>query len=243
MIQIKRQINVKGCVDIKTLDLYLLGQQSEANINIELTYRCPLQCKQCFRHYFTLPNDNIKKINMKRKMAESYDMPLDNLKKIIEFTNGRISFCGQFSDPAYHPNFLNILDLCSEYPDKNFMIHTSAHQKNIEWYIEAYKRTSNNVIWKFGLDGLVDTSFIYRTGQKSQLIWDAMILGTKMGINIHWQYIVFKYNEHQIEEASQLAKKYEIPFQLIYTDRDTDNIERASEQHRPTGTEKQGTYI
>jgi len=235
------QNNVNGNAAMFHND-YLQGQQSiHSNPNIELTYRCPLQCPQCFRVLLQLPDDDPKKIEFKEKVNTSYDMPIEDLQKVVEFTDGLISFCGQFSDPVYHANFFDVLDLCAKYPSKKFMIHTSAHQKNIEWYKQAYSKTSKNVTWKFGLDGLIDTSPMYRINQNSKLIWDAMLLGKDLGVNVHWQYIVFKFNEHQIEEARSLAKKYNKYFNLIYTDRVTPKTKeiQASDQYRSKSNTKE----
>ena len=217
---------------------YLSLQKSDGHVNIELTFRCPLMCSQCLRAKLTLPKDNPEYKLWKEKVADSYDMELDNLEKIIKFSNGLISFCGQFSDPIYHPDFYKILELCSRYPDKKFMIHTSAHQKNIDWYRRAYELSAPNIVWKFGLDGIGEVSQIYRQNQKSELIWEAMCLGVKMGIPVHWQFIVFKYNEHQIHDAAKLAKENGMMFKLIFTDRSSEKTEAASEEYRATGKTK-----
>ena len=41
-----------------------------------------------------------------------------------------------------------------------------------------------------------------------------MKLGASKGMQIVWQYIVFKYNENHIEESMQLAKDNNITFEL-----------------------------
>ena len=46
-----------------------------------------------------------------------------------------------------------------------------------------------------------------------------MKIGVKMGLIIRWQYIVFNYNENNIEEARQLAKDNGIQFAVIYSGR------------------------
>lgn len=84
-----------------------------------------------------------------------------------------------------------------------------------------------------------DTSFMYRKNQNSQLIFDAMMLGKSMGKNITWQFIVFGFNEHQIDVAKQIAKENNIMFKLVLTDRDYGNVQRASINYRPSGPVKE----
>ena len=216
-----------------TFQEYLYAQKYSCNSNIELTYRCTLLCKQCMRSNI-LSDDLTKKQWMQNKIKSSFDIPLDDLRKLLDFFEDDIRFCGQFSDPIYHPQFYDILDICSnEYPDKQIKIHTAAHQKNLEWYRQAFERTGRNIVWVFGLDGLSDTSFQYRTNQNSQLIFDAMLLGSEMGVRITWQYIVFKFNEHQMDQAKTIAKENGILLNFVLTNRKSNNVEPASETYRP----------
>lgn len=231
------------------LNDYINGQKSNSNANIELTFRCPLQCPQCMRKVTHLANqkdhkDYPKYQIFKNKVSNSFDIELDNLRKLLDFFDDDISFCGQFSDPIYHAKFFDILDICTnEYPDKKFKIHTAAHQKNIEWYKIAFEKSGKNVRWIFGLDGLVDTSFIYRQNQKSQLVFDAMLLASSMEIDTVWQYIVFGHNEHQIEQATEIAKKHGIILKLVFTDRTSKTIQRASKKYRPKTNIKSSTIV
>jgi hypothetical protein len=96
---------------------------------------------------------------------------------------------------------------------------TAASQKNIEWYRKAFELSHTNVTWIFGLDGLKDTSMIYRVGQNSALLFDAMILGKSMGVHIVWSFIVFEHNEHQLDQAKKFAREYNISLQLVKSDR------------------------
>lgn len=233
------QASVTKSVKMFNIDTFIEVQKSKGNANIELTYRCPLQCSQCFRAFLTDPNET-KRQYIKKKIAESYDIPLTEFKKLCNFFNSSISLCGQFSDPVYHKEFFEILKICSlEYSSKKFKIHTAGHQKNIDWYREAFTLTGKNIQWRFGLDGLPDTSHIYRKNQNSQLIYDAMMLGKEMGVDISWQFIVFNYNEHQIDLARSICKKNAIQFHLIYTDRTNGDKSILSKNYKAAGPIKE----
>lgn len=188
-------------------DSYVNHQAFYATANIDLTYRCPLACSLCMRA--TLHSENPqRKAAMKAKISASFDIPLDDFRKLCDFFKHGISLCGQISDPVYHTQFYEILKICSnEYPYTKFNINTAAHQKNIDWYKKAFALSGKNIHWIFGLDGLPDVSRLYRKNQNSQLIYDAMMLGGEMGVNIHWQMIIFDFNEHQIEQVKSICQE------------------------------------
>lgn len=221
------------------IEEYLKIQKALGSSNIELTYKCPLQCPQCIRENLRDSNE-IKRNYIKEKIAVSDDVTLNDFRKLCKFFDSCIALCGQFSDPVYHKDFFEILKICSyEFPYKTFKIHTAAHQKNLEWYRRAFDLTENNVTWIFGLDGLPDTSPLYRKNQNSQLIYDAMILGREMKKNINWQFIAFGFNEHQIDTARNICKETGILFKLVRTDRDYGGVELASKELRATGPIKE----
>ena len=60
---------------------------------------------------------------------------------------------------------------------------------------------------------------IYRVGQNSQLLFDAMLLGKSMGVNVEWHFIVFDYNIDQIDIAKEFAKEHSIDIYFIKTNR------------------------
>jgi len=65
---------------------------------------------------------------------------------------------------------------------------------------------SDGGVW-FGLDGLEDTNALYRRNTN----WDLIMRNAKAYIEAggvaHWNFIVFKHNEHQVDEARALAKE------------------------------------
>ena len=178
----------------------------ERNINIDLTFRCSLECPKCLRQA-------IRKIGFK---VPGIDMPLDDLYKITKYFKGVI-FCGQISDPIFHPNFIEILKHCAK-NNIPTIINSAASQKSIKWYKEAFDAYSK-AEWLIGIDGLPKDSNKYRINQDGPKLFKVMQMGVKMGNNIRWQYIVFNYNENNIEEARQLAKDNNIKFDLIYSGR------------------------
>tara|TARA_Y100000741_G_scaffold29088_1_gene20906 strand:- start:492 stop:1085 length:594 start_codon:yes stop_codon:yes gene_type:complete len=165
------------------------------SINLDITYRCTLECPKCLRR--SIPTNNLN------------DLSLDSFNKIINHFD-QIEFCGQISDPIFHPQFIEFLKLTK---DKRVFIHTAASHKPMDWYMKAFD-ANKSAIWEFGIDGLPKDSHKYRMNQDGEYLFEVMEAGKSNGNDIRWQYIIFKYNENDIPEAIELARKYQIPLQV-----------------------------
>jgi MoaA/NifB/PqqE/SkfB family radical SAM enzyme len=187
------------------------------SINVDVTYRCPLQCPFCQRQsgWKGETENNL----IKQKINKSNDMPLSDLDKLIQYGDS-INLCGQISDPIYHPNFIEVMDRVSKNPNKKFQIHTTATLKKVQWWEYMFSKSSNNVTWIFGLDGAdQETANIYRVNTDFEEVLQVMKLGVSMGVNLQWQFIVFKHNEHQIEKVKNIAFDNNIPLRITISSR------------------------
>ncbi len=92
-------------------------------INLDITHRCTLQCQRCNRAIFAARNQRVP----------GEDMTMENFKKVINFFE-QIYFCGQISDPIFHPQFIEFLKLLK---GKKTVVHTAASHKKEEWYKKA----------------------------------------------------------------------------------------------------------
>jgi MoaA/NifB/PqqE/SkfB family radical SAM enzyme len=157
---------------VKSLETVL----SRRSINLDITYRCTLECPKCLRR--VVPTNNLD------------DLSLENFKKIIKHFD-QIEFCGQISDPIFHPQFIEFLKLTT---NKRVFVHTAASHKSMDWYMDAFS-ANKNAIWEFGIDGLPQDSHKYRINQNGEYLFKVMKAGVELGNDIRWQYIIFKYNE------------------------------------------------
>ena len=170
------------------------------HLNIDITKNCTLECPRCMRRKVSSVNfDNISMINFKKVLKHFHS----------------ITFCGNQSDPIFHPQFIEFLKLCA---NKTIFIDTAASHKPMNWYIDAFK-ANPNAKWRFGIDGLPKDSNKYRINQDGEYVWEIMKMGKKMGVNITWQYIPFLYNEEHIDEAIQMAKDNDMRFMLKISSR------------------------
>ena len=168
---------------------------SRRSINLDITYRCTLECPKCLRRF--IPTNNLD------------DLSLENFKKIIKHFD-QIEFCGQISDPIFHPQFIEFLKLTT---NKRVFVHTAASHKSMDWYMDAFS-ANKNAIWEFGIDGLPQDSHKYRINQNGEYLFKVMKVGVELGNDIRWQYIIFKYNENDITQAIDLAQRHKISIHI-----------------------------
>ena len=131
---------------------------------------------------------------------------------IIIYSYRYFDFCGQLSDPVHHKNFIDILKHLKSV-NVGVSVHNASSQKSLNWYIKAF-RAYPEAKWIFGIDGLPNESHIYRVNQDGEKLFKMMCMASDMGLWVKWQYIVFKYNENDIETAREMAKKHNIIFEV-----------------------------
>lgn len=181
-------------------------------INVDLSNRCSLECPKCQRQKY-YRNNNLP--------VPGRDLSLEDFEKITNFAK-HISFCGQYSDPVHHPQFVDFLTICRE---KNIFteVHTASSHKSKEWYINAFN-SNPAAIWVFAIDGLPKDSHIYRINQDGEKLFNIMLESKKYLYSTPvWQYIIFKYNENDINKAIKLADAHKIKFFTTKSSRWSDN--------------------
>ena len=168
-------------------------------INLDITHRCTLQCQRCNRAIFAARGQKVP----------GEDMTMENFKKVIDYFE-EVYFCGQISDPIFHPKFIDFLKLLK---GRKTVIHTAASHKPEKWYREAFE-ANTDAYWTFGIDGLPKDSHKYRINQDGKKLFKMACMAAKIVGKVKWQYIVFSYNENNIEEARQMAKDNNLIFEV-----------------------------
>lgn len=188
-------------------DQYVIEQRKQRP-NIDASHRCAFRCPQCIR----------QKITSQDQIRRSFDLSEDNFQKILDYYDEGLTFCGQISDPIYHPNFLGLLKRCDG-KGKRVRIATVGSGKNDAWWNEAYSYGVGENAWYFGVDGIDKKSELYRIGSNFDEVWKRMKQGRDRGHLIVWQYIVFGYNEEDIDRAVEIAKEEDFSLLLVNTNR------------------------
>lgn len=176
-------------------------------VNIEASAACLLKCNKCGRQTDpTFPE--------RKKLFET--LQFSEFKKLAAYFDD-LSFCGGYSDPVMSNYIIEYLEYAHSI-NKRTIIHTAVSHRPMEWYEETFKR-GPSTRWIFGIDGLPKDSHKYRVGQDGEKLFEVAKLAASMGIDTHWQYIIFKYNENDIEQAAKMAEDAGIVFTVVKSTR------------------------
>lgn len=167
-------------------------------VHLEITTRCNASCPQCPR------NLSGGDVNPALPMAE---LSLEAMKRIFprDFVQQlrKLYACGNYGDPMVAKDTLPIFEwLRAENPTMELAMFTNGSGRNAAYWGALAKVTS---YVRFSIDGLEDTNHLYRRGTTWPRIMEAACAFIDAGGNAEWDFIVFKHNEHQIEEARALA--------------------------------------
>jgi MoaA/NifB/PqqE/SkfB family radical SAM enzyme len=114
--------------------------------------------------------------------------------------------CGNYGDPMVAKDTLAAFEyLRGEKPAIVLNMHTNASGRDAAWWRRLAKVVDTCT---FGVDGLADTNHLYRRGTDWKKVRRAMDAFIGAGGRAEWAFIVFRHNEHQVEEARRLAKEW-----------------------------------
>ncbi len=172
-------------------------------VHLELSSKCNSMCPMCPR------NVRLGKLNPYLPLTE---LSIKDIKKILpkEFIKqlGNLYACGNYGEPATAKDAL----LAYQYFRKNnrdlwLGMNTNGAVRTPEWWAQLAKAIEPKGRVVFAIDGLKDTNHLYRRGT----VWENIMRNTQAfiqaGGNALWSFIVFKHNEHQVEEARNLSQK------------------------------------
>ena len=181
------------------------------NVNLDISNKCTLECIACSRQTNRFAG----------KPIPGYDTSISQWTKMCKHFE-HLCLCGQISDPIFNPNLIEMLRYCyvNNIP---VLVNTAASQRKKHWYEKAY-RANPKARWIFGIDGLPKDSHKYRIHQNGEHLFEMMKLGAQMGVEVAWQYLVFNYNENDIETARNMAKANNIYFKLTFSGRWTETM-------------------
>ena len=109
-------------------------------------------------------------------------------------------------DPCAAPNFLEVCKAVkSKSPQSTIIVSTNGGLRNEKfWHDLAHCLTANDIVI-FAIDGLKDTNHIYRVNVDYEKVISNATAFINAGGTAHWQFIPFKHNQHQVNEAESIA--------------------------------------
>lgn len=180
-------------------------------MHIELTNNCNAACPMCVRFFNNSPHI--------RPDLEIGQITLDKFKQyfppnVIKKCH-LILFCGVHGDPCTAKDMLEICEYIHESSESTAVrVNTNGGMRRSDWWTKLGELFSKHNVelpgkphWEivFSVDGLKDTNHLYRRN----VDWDILINNIKAFIDAGgwavWDYLIFKHNEHQIDEAKEIS--------------------------------------
>lgn len=171
-------------------------------LHIEPTDVCQAACPLCARET-DLAFDKNKKHHLtldqiKEKFNEDF---IRNLDKMF--------MCGNYGDPAAGKHTLEIFEYFrSVNPTITLGMNTNGGLQNMTWWINLarlLKKPNDFVV--FSIDGLEDTNHIYRRNVNWEILEANVASFIAAGGPAHWDMLVYKHNQHQVDECEAVARK------------------------------------
>ncbi|SVB80048.1 uncharacterized protein METZ01_LOCUS232902 [marine metagenome] len=221
-------------------------------LQLEITNYCNAFCSQCERNYMIeLQNETPEE---RKEFTIDYDIELNNtflsiadIKKTFlpnKWTHlDEIVLCGNVDEPVINPDVIEIIKYFYylDNKEKDIWVHVNGGSRSESFWSELgelSKELNNRLTVVFGIDGDEETNHLYRKNvnwKTLQKNWRAYI---SSGGRAGWQFIVFKWNQHQIADIKKLseAEKFE-RFVVIKSFRNTNPENEIDEIVLPAGYE------
>ncbi len=172
-------------------------------VHWEITDLCNLKCPMCPRTDILNHCQPVKEIQNTQFFLDDVKkfFPDKLLKKIK-----RIDFCGNFGDPCIAQDFYEICEFLVANYGITLMVSTNGTMRNPSWWKKMGALLADTGSWfELHIDGLRDTNHLYRIGAN----WNKIMENTKAfiagGARADWHYILFKHNQHQVDQAHMMA--------------------------------------
>ena len=173
-------------------------------VHLEITDKCNAACPQCGRNVLG-GKDNPYMKNTELTLEDSRTIfPASFIQQL-----NRMFMCGNYGDPVVAKDTLKVYQYFREVnPNIKLGMNTNGSLRKEEWWRELGRLFSDE--WsavRFGIDGLSDTNHIYRRRTDFDKIINNAKAFIEAGGNAVWDFIVFRHNEHQIDEAKKLSEE------------------------------------
>lgn len=167
-------------------------------IHLEITSKCNARCPMCARTVSGGKNNPFLPL-VELSLGDIQSIfPIDFIKQL-----DRLYMCGNYGDPVVAEDTLKIFYYLREVNQKiRLDMFTNGSARKEDWWRDLAKVVD---LVHFSVDGLEDTNPIYRKGTHFPVILKNMKAYLKEGGTAVWDFIVFRHNEHQVDEARALA--------------------------------------
>lgn len=175
--------------------------------HIESTNICTLKCPGCARTRF---------IEKWPRHWMNHNLRIDDLMRFldIDISGLTINLCGNYGDPIYHPDFINLVKSIKA-RDARISIDTNGSYKKQQWWDELCLLLDEKDQIKFGVDGLPESFTQYRINADWESIKVGMETCQKHKVKTIWKFIPFSFNQDEIDIARELSHEIGIDEFLV----------------------------
>jgi MoaA/NifB/PqqE/SkfB family radical SAM enzyme len=188
---------------------------SISGIHIEPTNICTLKCAGCARTLF---------IDQWPQHWKNHSIDIDRLMFFLDFdiSNKKILLCGNYGDPIYHPDFIDLVRKLKQRLAK-IVIITNGSYKKAQWWTELTNLMDSTDEIIFSIDGTPENFIQYRENANWESIKTAIDICTKSSCKTVWKFIPFSFNQTDIDHVQAYSKSLGIDsFVLDHSDRFVD---------------------
>jgi len=171
------------------------------SLQVDPTSECNARCPMCPRHFGSTP--------YRHSSISSDEISVEELTNILnmpffsEVENMLIN--GNYGDLVMHSNPKEFIKVIVDKEIPTITIFTNGAAQSTDFWSWLGKQPG--IFVEFSIDGLQDTHSIYRRNTR----FDTVIRNAKefieSGGNAIWTMILFKHNQHQVDECYNLSKE------------------------------------
>ena len=199
------------------------------HVHLEVTQNCQAACPMCDRNMNgegINPHINLDELSLK----DCEDIfPIDFIKQL-----DTMYMCGNLGDPIVAQDTLEIFEYFRwANPNMWLSMNTNGGAKPVEWWQKLAEVFGRKGAVIFSVDGLADTNHIYRQNVVWKNVERNMRAFIGAGGRARWDFLIFEHNQHQVEEAEDLAKEWGVEkFMKKKTGRFVDANTNKKEKHQ-----------
>ena len=201
--------------------LYKWTYEEINQVHVELSTHCNARCPLCPRHMRVYSNNAASvhdngTIPTARPDLVLESITYENFVKWFppEFVKNAhmFAFCGTHGDPMMCKDVLEIARYvcnagCSVSFNTNGGMRDEKFWKELAEILKINITPWNNRRVVFSIDGLHDTNHLYRVNVPYEKAMRNAKTYIDAGGRASWDYLIFRHNEHQIEEAQKISNE------------------------------------
>jgi MoaA/NifB/PqqE/SkfB family radical SAM enzyme len=183
----------------------MFGPDRPYIFHIELTDKCNAGCPMCPR------TDAMNFCRPNGRVVHKVELALEDFR--THFTDGfcarteEIVFGGAYGDPLAASELIEIVEHLTD-RGVRLAVSTNGGLRPPRWWTrlgQMMKRTGSRL--ELHVDGLADTNHLYRVNTRFDRIMENARAYIATGARAEWHFIIFRHNQHQIEEAFRLSRQ------------------------------------